>query len=90
MRILAIRGSNIASLTEFDIDFQAQPLRSAGIFAITGPTGAGKSSILDAMCLALYQRAPRLDDLSGRETKVESRFGEIGQADIRNLLRRGC
>lgn len=89
MKILAIRGSNIASLTEFDIDFQAEPLRSAGIFAITGPTGAGKSSLLDAMCLALYQRAPRLDDLSGRETKVESRFGEIGQADIRNLLRRG-
>lgn len=89
MRILAIRGSNIASLTEFDIDFQAEPLRSAGIFAITGPTGAGKSSLLDAMCLALFQRAPRLDDLSGREAKVESRFGEIGQADIRNLLRRG-
>jgi len=90
MKILAIRGSNIASLTEFDIDFQAEPLRSAGIFAITGSTGAGKSSLLDAMCLALYQRAPRLDDLSGRETKVESRFGEIGLADIRNLLRRGC
>ena len=90
MRILAIRGSNIASLTEFDIDFQAEPLLSAGIFAITGPTGAGKSSLLDAMCLALYQRAPRLDDLSGRETKLESRFGAIGQADIRNLLRRGC
>lgn len=89
MKILAIRGANIASLTEFDIDFQGEPLRSAGIFAITGPTGAGKSSLLDAMCLALYQRAPRLDDLSGRETKVESRFGEIGQADIRNLLRRG-
>jgi exonuclease SbcC len=90
MRILAIRGANIASLTEFDIDFQVEPLRSAGIFAITGPTGAGKSSLLDAMCLALYQRAPRLDDLSGRETKMESRFGAIGQADIRNLLRRGC
>lgn len=90
MRILAIRGANIASLTEFDIDFQGEPLRSAGIFAITGPTGSGKSSLLDAMCLALYQKAPRLDDLTGREAKVESRFGAIGQSDIRNLLRRGC
>ncbi len=90
MRILAIRGANIASLTEFDIDFAAEPLRSAGIFAIVGPTGAGKSSLLDAMCLALYQKAPRLDDLTGRETPVESRFGAIPQSDIRNLLRRGC
>ncbi|MEN9355652.1 MAG: hypothetical protein RL318_2977, partial [Fibrobacterota bacterium] len=90
MKILALRGSNIASLTEFVVEFQAEPLRSAGIFAITGPTGSGKSSLLDAMCLALYQKAPRLDDLSGRETRMESRFGTIGQSDIRNLLRRGC
>lgn len=90
MRILALRGANIASLTEFDIDFRAEPLRSAGLFAIVGPTGSGKSSLLDAMCLALYQKAPRLDDLSLQEGKVETRFGTIAQADIRNLLRRGC
>lgn len=90
MRILALRGANIASLTDFDIDFRAEPLRSAGLFAIVGPTGSGKSSLLDAMCLALYQKAPRLDDLSIQEGKVETRFGTIAQADIRNLLRRGC
>ena len=55
MRILAIRGARLASLdAPFEIDLSAEPLRSAGVFAIVGPTGAGKSSILDALCLALY------------------------------------
>lgn len=85
MRILAIRGRNIASLLDFEVDFQLEPLRSAGIFAIVGPTGSGKSSLLDALCLALYQKAPRLDGLTGRETNI----GGISQSDIRNLLRRG-
>lgn len=90
MRILAIRGANIASLESFDVDFRQEPLASAGIFAITGPTGSGKSSLLDAMCLALFHKAPRLDGVSGLEAKLASGFGEIGQDDIRNLIRRGA
>ena len=40
MRVLAIRGRNLASLEgEFSIDFTEEPLASAGIFAISGPTG---------------------------------------------------
>ena len=50
MRVLAIRGRNLASLNgDFEVDFEAEPLSDAGIFAITGPTGAGKSTMLDAM-----------------------------------------
>jgi exonuclease SbcC len=33
----------------------------ADYFALVGPTGAGKSSVLDAMCLALYGSVPRYD-----------------------------
>lgn len=38
-----------------EIDFS-----SMNVFALTGPTGSGKSSILDAMCFALYGETPRI------------------------------
>jgi exonuclease SbcC len=66
MRILAIRGKNLASLAEpFEILLDAGALAQAGLFAITGQTGAGKSTILDALCLALYDKIPRLPDGHG-------------------------
>lgn len=90
MKILAIRLKNLASLAgEQVIDFSAEPLASAGLFAITGPTGAGKSTILDALCLALFGSTPRLDGAS-LLSKVPDGSDEIGSGDERNLLRRGC
>lgn len=40
----------------------AEPVSFSGVdlFALTGPTGAGKSSLIDAMCFALYGKVPRL------------------------------
>jgi len=46
--------------TEQHVDFEA--FEDAGIFLITGKTGAGKSSILDAICYALYASVPRYDN----------------------------
>ncbi|MDE6112696.1 MAG: AAA family ATPase, partial [Bacteroidales bacterium] len=69
MKILAIRGRNIASIEgDFELDFRREPLASAGLFAIVGPTGAGKSTLLDVLCLALYGKTPRLE--KARENNV--------------------
>lgn len=91
MKILAIRGKNLASLDgDFEIDFTSEPLSSAGIFAITGQTGAGKSTILDALCLALFDDAPRLNKAESiKKEDLESLSDKISPQDCRNILRRG-
>ncbi|MGV8986823.1 MAG: AAA family ATPase [Cypionkella sp.] len=91
MRILSISGQNIASLADpFHIDLTAEPLRSAGLFAITGETGAGKSSILDAMCLALYGDAPRLSSGSKQDEIPDAGGEAIKAQDPRAILRKGA
>ncbi|MDD4515505.1 AAA family ATPase [Massilibacteroides sp.] len=91
MKILAIRGKNIASLEgEFAVDFTTEPLVSANIFAISGPTGSGKSSLLDTMCLALFARTPRTDQAKELNVRLKDVSDDaLVQSDPRFLLRRG-
>ncbi len=92
MKVLAIRGSNIASLAEpFEIDLQREPLASASLYAIAGPTGAGKSSLLDALCLALYDLTPRTAAAPARGGELpDGDSGQMSARDPRQLLHRGA
>lgn len=74
MKILQVRFKNLNSLGgEWEIDLTHPAFTSDGIFAIAGPTGAGKTTILDAICLALYGRTPRLSKVTKSGNEIMSR-----------------
>lgn len=79
MKIRKIHIHNINSLRlKTTIDLEQEPLASAGIFAITGDTGAGKTTVLDAITLALYGRIAR----SKEEKEVISYGATQCQAEV--------
>ena len=58
MRPLRLEVQGFAAFRErVEIDFEG-----IGFFALIGPTGSGKSTIIDAICFALYGCVPRYDD----------------------------
>lgn len=74
MKILELRFQNLNSLYgEWLIDFADPEYVSNGIFALTGPTGAGKSTVLDAICLALYGATSRLGKITKSSNEIMSR-----------------
>ncbi|HEX2038277.1 MAG TPA: SMC family ATPase, partial [Acidimicrobiales bacterium] len=83
-RLEAVAFGPFAERIEVDFDRLAE----AGLFLIHGETGAGKTSLLDAMCFALYGTVPGVrttDDLrsdhAGRaphETSVAFEFSLRG------------
>ncbi|MGX1688485.1 AAA family ATPase [Microbacterium sp. NPDC055442] len=62
------------------VDFDA--FDADGLFLITGRTGAGKSSILDGVCYALYGTAPRYD---GGDRGLRSDHAEPDEATMVRL-----
>jgi exonuclease SbcC len=57
MRLHHLRISAFGPFADtVEVDFD--DLSAAGVFLLTGATGAGKSSVLDAVCFALYGQVP--------------------------------
>lgn len=87
MKLQKLIIHNIASIEDATIDFEAPPLADSEVFLITGKTGSGKSTILDAICLALFANTPRL---AGTQMQGGTKDGEadVTIKDPRQLMRR--
>lgn len=88
MRLLKLNIHNIASITDAEIDFESQPLASSEVFLITGKTGSGKSTILDAISLAIFGTTPRF-----KNSKMEGKSPEDEKINVNSpsqLIRRGA
>ncbi|QRG67066.1 AAA family ATPase [Brevibacillus choshinensis] len=90
MRPIRLKLSGMHSYRELqEVDFEM--LCQAGLFGIFGPTGSGKSTILDAITLALYGQVVRLgggnhpkEVLNQLEQRVFVSFTfELGKGDDR-------
>ncbi|WP_302543565.1 AAA family ATPase, partial [Sutterella wadsworthensis] len=72
MRLLKLRIENINSLAgRYEIDFTNRDYVESGIFAIVGPTGSGKTTILDAVTLALFGKTPRMETRTSTSKKTD-------------------
>lgn len=90
MKIRKLTIHNIASIEDAVIDFTQSPLSDSDIFLITGDTGSGKSTILDALCLALYANTPRMKNTEMEGAIQENSGIKLQVEDPRRMLREGA
>ncbi len=71
MKLHRIQVTNLNSLYgEQGVDLESD-LQGAGLFLIQGPTGSGKSTLMDAVSLALFGTTPRLSGLRSEAAVAE-------------------
>ena len=79
MKLIKLEILNLASLDNpkgETINFEEGVLKDCTIFSIVGSTGSGKSTILDAICLALYNKTPRYPYIKGEKKGKIKVYGE--------------
>lgn len=86
MKIQKLVIKNIASIADATIDFTCKPLSDSDLFLICGDTGAGKTTILDAICIALYGRTPRFS--KNRSTKDAVEIAGSAYDKVEQIMRR--